>query len=136
MTALVAAKEPSEPGALIKTDVLGRVHHTAEQRERILDEFERSAMSAPKFAELVGVKYQTFATWRQARKRQRRLYPRIKPQARTAAQVKWLEAVVRPGAVCGATLLLHFPGGVRAEITSAQQAGLAAALVRALEQPC
>jgi len=44
--------------------------------------------------------------------------------------------VVRPGAVPAAGLLLHLPGGVRAEITSNPQAGLAAALVRALEKPC
>ena len=45
------------------TDVLGRLHRTREQRERILHEYERSGLSGPKFAALCGVKYRTFATW-------------------------------------------------------------------------
>ncbi|HRT56876.1 MAG TPA: hypothetical protein P5038_09640 [Candidatus Paceibacterota bacterium] len=73
---LVRTSAP-EP-VLIKTDVLGRVHHTAEQRERILNEFERSGWSGPKFAFLVGVKYQTLAGWLQVCKRQRRAYPKAK----------------------------------------------------------
>jgi len=36
-----------------------------EQRERILDEYERSGLSGAKFAAVYGVKYQTFATWLQ-----------------------------------------------------------------------
>jgi hypothetical protein len=48
---LVSAAEPSA-GALIKTDVLGRLHRTREQRERILDEYEWSGLSGPKFAAL------------------------------------------------------------------------------------
>jgi hypothetical protein len=45
------------------TDVLGRLHRTREQRERILHEYERSGLSWPKFAAFCGVKYWTFATW-------------------------------------------------------------------------
>lgn len=78
-TGLVPATEPSA-ATLLKTDVLGRMHHTREQRERILDEYERSGLSGPKFTALCGVKYQTFATWLQRRKRQRHAYPKAKPR--------------------------------------------------------
>ena len=47
---------------VLKTDALGRVKMTAAQRERVLDEFERSGLSGAKFAKLAGIKYQTFAT--------------------------------------------------------------------------
>ena len=57
--------------AVIKTDVLGRVKTSAERRERLLDEFERSGLSGAKYAELVGVKYRTSATRLQKRKRSR-----------------------------------------------------------------
>lgn len=134
-TGLVSATEPSA-GALIKTDVLGRLHRTREQRERILDEYEHSGLSGPKFAALCGVKYQTFASWRQRRKRQRRAYPKGKPR-RPAARVRWLEASVQPAAPSPVTgLLLHLPGGARAEISNEHQAGLAASLVRLLEKSC
>ena len=81
-TDLVPAAEPPAT-TLIKTDVLGRMHRTREQRERILDEYERSGLSGWKFATLCGVKYQTFATWLQRRKRQRNAYPNIRPEVRS-----------------------------------------------------
>jgi hypothetical protein len=39
-------------------------------REQLLDEFERSGLSGQQFAELVGIKYTTLATWAQERRRQ------------------------------------------------------------------
>jgi len=59
---------------VLKTDVLGRMKTPAARREQLLDEFERSGLSGKKFTELVGVKYPTFATWAQKRRRQRGAY--------------------------------------------------------------
>ena len=56
---------------LLKTDALGRVRTTREQREAILDAFETGALSGPEFAQVHGINYQTFATWRQKRRRLR-----------------------------------------------------------------
>jgi len=55
--------------------------------------------------------------------------------------VQWLEAVLAPppeaGIKAGAVfLVLHLPGGVRAELSDGKQVELAAALVRALHKPC
>jgi hypothetical protein len=134
-TGLVTAPEASA-ARLIKTDVLGRIHRTREQRERILDEYERSGLSGPKFAAFCGVRYQTFATWLQRRKRARSAYPKRRPR-RKVARVQWLEASVQPTLPPTATgLLLQLPGGVRAQISNQQHIPLAAALVRALEKPC
>jgi transposase len=137
-TSLVPASDAATEPVLLKTDVLGRVKHTREQRERILEEFERSGLSGASYAALVGVKYQTFATWVQARKRGRPTSPKRKPRRQQTGQVKWLEAVVRQTTVPagGTGLLLHLPGGVSAELTSDQHARLAAALVHALEKAC
>lgn len=59
---LTASDAPSEP-FLVKTDVLGRVKHTREQREKISDDFERSGVSGQKFAALCGVKYTSRTEW-------------------------------------------------------------------------
>ena len=121
----------SSPALLLKTDVLGRVKTPPARREPLLDEFERSGTSGQKFAELVGVKYPTFATWVQHRKRRRTALTKGKtPQA----PVRWLEAVVGQTAApsADAPLPLHLPGGARLEISCAAQIPLAAALVRAL----
>ncbi len=53
----------SSSEALIKTDETGRVRTPAVRRESLLEEFDRSGLSGPKFAALAGIKYQTFATW-------------------------------------------------------------------------
>jgi hypothetical protein len=125
---------------ILKQDVLGRVKTPKARREQLLDEFERSGLPGLKFAELAGIKYQTFATWAQKRRRQRGNYAAGKIAA-AKKSVQWLEAVVAPpsGAVVktgGLSLVLHLSGGVRVEISDAKQVELAAALVRALQKPC
>lgn len=42
-----------------------------QRREVLLLEFERSGLPASKFAQLAGVRYQTFATWVQNHKKRR-----------------------------------------------------------------
>ena len=127
----------SEP-LLLKTDVLGRVRTPAARREQLLDEFERSGTSGAKFAQLVGVKSQTFASWVQQRRRQRKAAAKSQVTKSSASTVRWLEAVVarttNPIDGGDATLPVHLPGGVRLEISCATQIPLAAALVRALEK--
>jgi hypothetical protein len=87
----------------------------------LLDEFERSGLPGLKFAELAGIKYQTFATWAQKRRRQRGDHGTTRvPAAR--AKVQWLEAVVAatPGVTVktnASLLVLHLPGGARLEIS-------------------
>ena len=121
---------------VLKQDVLGRVRTPKARREQLLDEFERSGLPGLKFAELAGIKYQTFATWAQKRRRKRGDYAAGKITA-AKKSVQWLEAVMAPppGAgvkAGGLSLVLHLPGGVRVELSDVKQVELAAALVRAL----
>jgi hypothetical protein len=117
---------------ILKTDVLGRVKTPRERREQLLDEFERSGLTGQKFASVVGIKYQTFATWLQQRRRARGAYPAV----RRAKRLRWLEAVVEQGGGGASPLVLELPGGVKVEIRDGQQAALAAVLLRALAKPC
>ncbi len=78
---------------ILKTDVLGRMKTPAARREQLLDEFERSGLSGQKFAEFAGLRYQTFATWVQKRRRQRGAYPAQNAPPKTAQTLRWLEAV-------------------------------------------
>ena len=59
-------------GVILKTDALGRVKTPDARRKALLDEFERRGMSGVAFAEFVGIKYQTLATWAQQRRRRRK----------------------------------------------------------------
>jgi hypothetical protein len=121
---------------VLKQDVLGRVKTPKARREQLLDEFERSGLPGLKFAELAGIKYQTFATWAQKRRRQRGAYPAV----RRPKQLRWLEAVVeeKPGGgdENPLPLVLDLPGGAKVQITDARQAAMAAVLLRTLATPC
>jgi hypothetical protein len=108
---------------VLKTDVRGRVWTPAADRERILDEFERSGVPATKFAALVGVKYQTLANWIQKRRKTRGV------EAAKPAALKWVEAAVECRTT-SATLTVQLPGGVIITVHDATQAGLAGELLR------
>jgi hypothetical protein len=116
---------------ILKVDVSGRVWTPREQREAVLDEFERSGLPATKFAEHIGVKYPTFASWVQ--KRRRRRGDGAARSRKEPAALKWVEATVDDAEVGTArALVVHLPGGARIEVADAAQAVLAAQLLRAL----
>ena len=123
------------PDEILKTDVLGRVRTPKARREALLAEFERSGVSGKKFAALVGVNYQTFASWVQQGRRQRAEDPSVGKGAEVLCLV---EAVVEAendgaGVVAGREVLrVELPGGARVEIGGGRQVALAAALLRAL----
>ena len=125
----------SEEQRFLSSDERGRVRVSAERREALLDEFERSAMSGAKFARMAGIKYPTFALWAQKRRRQRQEgggeAATINPGPRPVA---FLEALIEEGASVGAGsghgLQVVFPGGVRMEVETPTQLRLAAELMR------
>jgi len=134
---------------LLKVDALGRVRVSPERREALLDVFESCGVSVMEFAAHVGVKYQTFATWRQKRNRQRltSVAPALSPPSSVPSLpsgVQWLEAVVENSdsqatgktsdrAKADCVLSIALPGGARLEIGNAAQAKLAAMLLRELD---
>lgn len=131
------------PDELLKTDVLGRVRVKKARRDVLLDEFERGGTSAQAFAKLVGIKYQTFASWVQKRRRARKQYPpaaKALPSApTTAGALRLVEAVAEPAVSKETeTLIVHLPVGARVEVRDARQAVLAAELLKALAaaRPC
>lgn len=113
----------------MKADALGRVRTPAAKRGEILAAFERSGVSGAEFAALVGVKYSTFASWRQAR-------PRGTPRA-PRPKLRFLEAAVplAPAVKGPPPLELELPGGLRLRLTEPAQVPLVVALLRGLG-PC
>lgn len=124
---------------VLKVDKRGRVHTPASRQEELLDEFERSGLSGAKFAEVSGIKYQTFAAW-VSRRRKMRQSSVAKPSEGKADPVRWLEAVVDRAVPGSGVLVIHLPGGARMDVADGQQATLAAELLRLLEKgqpaPC
>jgi len=82
-----AASVASVAQPLLKTDVLGRGQIPRERREALLEEFERSGISAAQFARLAGIKYSTFAQWVQKHRRRR-------PGSQSDRSLRLVQAVV------------------------------------------
>ena len=62
-----------------------RVRMSAQRREALLDEFERSRLSGVQFARRAGVKYTTFAAWVRNRRRKTQACPRNDIPPKTVA---------------------------------------------------
>ncbi len=126
---------------ILKSDTSGRVRTPADRREALLNEFERSGLTGQKFAELVGVKYQTFASWKQKRRRNRRgplPAAAAMPAISETKPVRWVEAVAanvnEPEGI-----RVDLPGGARMWIVTEGQMALAVRLLRelaGLERSC
>jgi hypothetical protein len=119
---------------VLKQDARGRVWTPPERREALLDEFERSGLPATHFAAHLGVKYQTFASWVQKRRKARNP-GEASPGLRVAVPrlTGWVEATVAsPREETGATLTVHLRGGAHLAVSNSAQALLAAQLLRAL----
>ena len=112
---------------VIKSDRRGRLRFTPEQRAAMLEAFDASGLSGPKFAQLHGFHYQTFAAWVQRRKRQ------AVPAPEGGGLFTLLEATVdgRPEHALEVVL----PGGARLLIGDRSHLDLAAALIRQLQSP-
>lgn len=145
--------DENKAGTVLKTDVLGRVKTGAQQREALLDEFERSGLSGTKFAAVAGVNYQTFASWVQKRRKATGVYGPAAESSKTGKPGKpvkraeavapvlgWVEAVVetpkQDASVWAGgldSLRLELPCGASLQISNECQAVLAAQLLRALD---
>jgi hypothetical protein len=120
--------ESTTEGEIVKLDTLGRGRLSPERWDELLAEFDRSAMSGEQFAKWAGIKYSTFAYWRQKKKRARRA---VAAKTRSPAKpVKWVEAVVKPEKPSG--LVIDLGAGVRISVGDASQARLAGILLRGL----
>ena len=117
--------------SILRTDTKGRLRTPLARREQLLDEFEKSGLSGPAFAKVVGVKYSTLATWTQKRRRARGA-----SAVKVADPLSWMEAVVGEPGPGENPLILELSGGVKMAISDAGQAALAAVLLRALAKPC
>ncbi len=122
---------------VLKRDALGRVTVSKDQRETLLDEFDRSGLKGAQFARLVGVNYGTFAYWLQQRRHQRGDYDAMK--LTKPSGLRLVEAVPNSLPSSSAEALeVHLPGGASLQIANARQVQLAAQLIKALHshQPC
>ena len=126
----------TEETLILKTDVPGRVHMPADRREAILDAFEQSGMSGQAFAKHAGLKYPTFASWVQKRRRKGGEYPQTKLPGSVSSGITFVEAQIgKPSEpALQDALEVQTAEGLRLMIRSQREVDLAAQLIRSLDK--
>jgi transposase len=129
---------------IVKVDRIGRIKTPRERREALLAEFDGSGMSGQQFAKWAGIKYGTFITWVQ--KRRRKGAPgqaEDKPDPPGGkSTVQWVEAVLEKATAKKSeanpnttVMIVQGPGGVRLELSEERHVLWAAKLLRHLDVP-
>ena len=115
-----------EQDIILKTDRAGRVRTPRARQEQIVTEWKSSGLSAMRFAEAIGVKYQTLAGW--IRKHDGRC-----EQEASTTSTRWLEMAVDAACPSGAVpaLRVELPGGAALVVGDAGQIPLLIQLLRA-----
>lgn len=118
--------------SIIKCDRKGRLRYTAECKQELIEAYEASGLSGPKFAELHGVKYQTLVSWLKKRRR-----AGAGGQALVAFVPAELEHEPR-GHAGTLPVELLLPDGMRLVVHAAGQVELAVRIIRELQssRPC
>jgi hypothetical protein len=131
-------------GQIVKKDRIGRIKTPRERREALLAEFDRSGMSGAQFAKWADIKYGTFITWVQKRRRKtapdQGNGPLVADESKP--EVRWVEAVMEnaagkkvPAASHAGAMIVEGPGGLRLELSEERHVLWAAKLWRHLEVP-
>jgi len=124
MTSIVDSDAAS---SVIRSDSRGRMLVAADQREALLDEFERSGLSGMAYCRLHRLTSPTFATWVQKRRR--------RPTAQSAAFAEVVIESRTEAAVAsdGQGLRLTLASGTTLEVTRRSQLPLLVELLRSLD---
>ena len=123
--------------SIMKTDRRGRLRYTAEQKKTMVEAYLASGLSAPRFATLHGVNYQTLVSWIKKGKFEGPAAPQRSP---LPALLSLVPAEIDHSSASGAggTMEVLLPGGTKLFISSPGQIDLAVALIRELHnsRPC
>jgi len=143
MTSTISTNE------VLKQDTRGRVRMPRERISALLDEFEKSGLSAAGFARMVGVKYPTFLNWVQRRRKEVAERVEAAEAEKVSAEaagvgassapmvkgVRLLEAVMDHAVECGESavktggLWIELPGDCRMRVDTPGQLPMAGELV-------
>lgn len=123
--------------SVLKTDKIGRLRYTSEQKKTMIEAYRASGLSAPRFAAHHGVNYQTLVSWI---KKDRQSSTSTAPGFSPSELISLIPAVIEGSGnsnVNGAMEII-LPGGARLSITSTHHVSLAVSLIRELNilRPC
>ena len=123
--------------SIMKADRRGRLRYTLEQKKTMVDAYLVSGLSAPRFATLHGVNYQTLVSWI---KKGKIAGSSHKSQAPHPALLSLVPAEIEDSTAFGVGRAIEvlLPSGTKILISSSDQLNLAVVLIRELQttRPC
>ncbi len=123
--------------SVLKTDKIGRLRYTSEQKKTMIEAYRASGLSAPRFAAHHGVNYQTLVSWI---KKDRQSSTSTAPGFSPSEFISLIPAVIEGSGNSDASgaMEIILPGGTRLSITAAHHVALAVSLIRELNisRPC
>ncbi|MCB1130210.1 MAG: transposase [Verrucomicrobiae bacterium] len=105
------------------------MRYTPEQKQALVEAYEASGLSCPRFAALHGVNYQTLVSWLKKRRQGATDHPVL----RSMVPAELEGPPPRNAAVTPMEILL--PCGVRLAVHTSAQMNMAATLIRELQKP-
>ncbi len=117
--------------SIMKIDRRGRLRYTPEQKKTMVEAYQASGLSAPRFATLHGVNYQTLVSWINKGKTAGSSDP---PRSSHPAMLSLVPAEIDHSPAVGSNRSMEvlLPGGEKLLITAPGQIHLAVALIREL----
>lgn len=117
--------------SLLKTDKMGRLRYSSEQKKTPVDAFRASGLSAPRFAAHHGVNYQTLISWL---KKDKQSSSSNTPNSSPPRLFSLIPALIERGGSSSAegAMEVLLPNGTKILITSPGQLDHAVALIREL----
>ena len=121
--------------SILKADRRGRLRYCPEQRSALVDAYQSSGLSGPRFAAIHGVAYQTLASW--VLKRRKSAGQALSAPSHPAF-LSLVPAELDVPPPSGPPMEISLPGGAKLTITAPGHIPLAAALLRELanSRPC
>jgi hypothetical protein len=116
--------------SILKSDRRGRLRYSEDQKSALVEAYQTSGLSGPRFAALHGVNYQTLASWLQ--KHKQTTCTAVSRQTPTPFLLVTTES---PSVPHTGPMELILPGGAKLAITATGHIPLAAALIRELANP-
>jgi transposase-like protein len=125
----LTSSAPAPESPIIRTGSDGRLRYSPEQRQTLLDAFDRGGQSALAFSKHHGVCYQTFIAWlRKRRESGAPLPPGVSPFAEVMLEQS------SPSSTAALRILL--PCGTVIEVASRAALPFASELLSTLRRPC
>ena len=121
--------------SILKIDRQGRLRYSAQQRSTMVDAYFNSGLSAPQFAALHGVNYQTLVYWikkskvKQSSDATKTSHPALLSLVAAEFDLPPLQSGTRDA------IEVILPGGAKILIHSPQQVSLCMAILRELDHP-